>query len=48
MKIDTNSTHTTRNFNRHYANLDQSARHEDGKVEFIKRSSNFLSKFGYS
>jgi hypothetical protein len=49
MKIDTNKPiflfpmHIRRNFGRHYANLDQSVGHEDGKVECIKRGPNFPS-----
>ncbi len=42
------STHTRRNFGRHYASLNQSVGHEDGKVESIKKSPNSPSKFGYS
>jgi hypothetical protein len=42
------STHNRQNFGRHYANLDQSARYEDNKVESTTKSRNSPSKFGCS
>ncbi len=42
------STHSRQNFGRHYANLDQSARYEDNKMESTTRSPNSPSQFGCS
>jgi len=41
-------SHIRKNFNRHYTNSNQSARHEDGKVESIKRGPNSPFEFRYS
>jgi hypothetical protein len=41
-------SHTRKNFNRHYTNTNQNARHEDHKVESIKGGPNSPFEFGYS
>lgn len=41
-------SHNRKNFGGHYASKNQSAGHEDGKVEIIKGGSNSPFQFGYS